>query len=239
MSFNSEDLKSLGINLLSSVIWFLAGLLSGIIIASGRKWRRPRFWSEMMKNKIVVVVGAHGEFDQYEASGMIGTGDALALAEFVSYFRQNQFTNFEISSARTVATSQLGQNLLLIGGADANSISRDFIARSGGKLKTRFGDPDKGEISFELAGTLFMPERGKKLKDAAAIVYMENPHAPDRRVVLVSGCFGYGTEAAARMMCQSDLFAARTRKLARFEAAISCEVLGNAPTATELKCLVE
>lgn len=239
MLVNYEDLKALGINLLSNAIWFFAGLLSGVVIASGRKFLRPRFWSEMMRARIVIVVGAHEAFDDYEASGMIGTGDALALAEFISYFKRNRFTNFEVSSARTVTTAQLGQNLVLIGGADANSASRDFVTRSHDRLETKFGDPDRGEMSFELAGTKFMPERGETMKDAAAIIYLPNPHASDRRVILVSGCYGHGTEAAARLMCESGSFAARTRWLSRFEAAVSCEVIGSRPTAAVLRCLVE
>ncbi|MCI4645284.1 MAG: hypothetical protein MRY64_10910, partial [Hyphomonadaceae bacterium] len=171
-----EDLKAIGINLLSNAISFAFGLTLGLVVTSSRKLFRPSFWSKMRSSKVIIVVGAHATFDEYEASGLIGTGDALALAEFISYFKQSGFKNYEVVSSRTISTTMLGENLILIGGPDANTTSRDFIERSRDRLRTQFGDPDKSEISFKLSGITFMPELGDTLKDAAAIVYQRNPY---------------------------------------------------------------
>jgi len=231
-----EDLKALGINLISNVIWFVAGLVSGVVLSSGRGLARPRFWSQMMRDKVALVVGAHGDFDSYEASGMIGTGDALALAEFIAYFKANKFDDYEVVSARTIDASLLNRNLVLIGGADANATSRDFIERTQAARKIRFGDPDRQIVSFEFEGEMYSPSREKAM-DAAAIVFHRSPYSEDGRVLLVAGCYGHGTLAAAQLLCRSKSFAGKARWLERFEAAITCEVVKHGPTATELQRL--
>lgn len=232
-----DDLKALGINLVSDVISFMVGLFSGVVLTSGRALLRPRFWSEMLRGKVAIVVGAHGDFDSYEASGMIGTGDALALAEFAGYFKQNKFTAYEVVSARSIGSDLLAQNLILIGGPDGNEISRDFVERTIAKRKVRFGNIRLHEISFELEGRVYAPTSEPVRKDAAAIIYHESPYSEDRHVILVSGCFGHGTLAAAQLLCRSGSFARRARWLRRFEAAVTCEVIKHGPTSIEVQCL--
>lgn len=234
MSF--EDIKSLGINLLSNFIWFVAGICVGVAATAAKSWFRPRFWSLMMRRKIVLVVGSHDNFDGYEASGLIGTGDALALAEFVSYFRQNKFENYEVVDARAKGSSFLASNLILIGGPDANRTSFDFVHRTKNNLKIKFGNPKAHEISFELQGKVYVPSNGQK--DAAAIVFGDSPYSSDGHVILVSGCFGHGTHAAAQLLCQNDAFRQRVKSFKRFEAAITCDVIDRGPTSIVVMDLV-
>jgi hypothetical protein len=229
------DLKALAIGLLGNIIWFVAGSAFAFLLARAWKLFRPRFWSKMLRSKVVLVVGAHGDFDGYEASGMIGTGDALALAEFVAYFRQQRFADYQVVSARSIGPDLLAHNLILIGGPDANGTSCDFVERIKKTRQIEFGNPARHEIWFELQGRVYEPT---SRKDAAAIVYLESPYAEDRYVILVSGCSGHGTFAAAQSLCRRGALARRTRRLKRFEAAVTCEIIKDGPTSIEVQCLV-
>lgn len=234
----NEDLKALGINLLSNLIWFVAGACSVTVLAMGARSSRPRFWAEMLKGEVVLVVGAHRDFDGYEASGMIGVADALALAEFVSFFKQCKFNNYIVASSRSISSEMLAKNLILIGGPDANATSQDFIRKSNTLRKVKFGNPDLNEIWFSLDGQYYAPSHAPSAKDAAVIVFDRSPYSEDGHVILASGCFGHGTQAAAQTLCRSRSFGKKVRRRDRFEAALTCEVVRHGPTAIEVRQVI-
>jgi len=238
VSVDLETIWVIFINFLSNLLWFLAGFISHSAISRFREWKKPRYWREIMNRRIVLVVGSHGYFDPYESSGMIGTGDALALAELVTYFRQNRFEEYDIVSASSISPNLLQRNLILIGGPDANTVSQDFTDRVSKDIRTNFGDPQKSEIFFQLEEDYYMPRKYGASKDAAAIIFHKSPYSSDGCVLLLSGCFGHGTLAAAQTVCRSKMFSRKTRKLRYFEAALTCDVVGQAPTAIQLQRLV-
>ncbi len=231
----NEDVKALGINLLNNLIWFVAGACSATVLTMARRSVRPRFWTQMLKGEVVLVVGAHRNFDGYEASGMIGVADALALAEFVSFFKQCKFDNYTVASSRSINSEMFTRNLILIGGPDANATSRDFLERSNKVRKVKFGNPDVNEIWFSLDGQYYAPSHAPSAKDAAVIIFDRSPYSEDAHVILAAGCFGHGTQAAAQTLCRSRSFGKKVRRRDRFEAALTCEVVEHRPMAIKVR----
>lgn len=72
----------------------LAAGLTGFLVAvtwnQMRKWWRvrgvKRFWRPFLDGTPIVVVGRFKEFSAFEASGLVGMGDAAALTEVLRHF---------------------------------------------------------------------------------------------------------------------------------------------------------
>jgi hypothetical protein len=82
-----------------------------------------------------VVLGRFRDLPGFEASGVVGAGDNLALRELSDYFTRIGFRRFTVyyndqfDAAALEAPSPLQENLVLLGGPDANSVTREVLTR--------------------------------------------------------------------------------------------------------------
>jgi hypothetical protein len=120
---------------LSTFAAFLVGLawrhLSRVLI----HLRARHFWRPLVSHDSVVVVGSFRDLPGFEASGVIGMGDNIALNELEHYFASIGFKRFtvhyshHIRWADTDGRSPLQGNLILLGGPDANLVTRLVLER--------------------------------------------------------------------------------------------------------------
>jgi hypothetical protein len=97
-------------------------------------YRARRFWAPMMSEDLQLVIGRFRGLHQFEASGMIGAGDAIAMTDLQAYFGRIGFGGFRVSYVDQLgygdaSGAALRTNLILLGGPDANSLTYDMIKR--------------------------------------------------------------------------------------------------------------
>jgi hypothetical protein len=115
---------------------FVLGLCARWAWASVRaryaSWKANALWQKILRGRITIVTSIfeHPTRREFEQSGLIGVGDAWALAVLESWFKSIRFRDYEIRYAHEVPGDMLnGSNLTCVGGPDANSITRDALNR--------------------------------------------------------------------------------------------------------------
>ncbi len=132
----------------------------------------------------------------------------MALSELNAYLESFGLRNTPVLYADRIDGDLLKTNLILLGGPDANLISKEAVARI--KSTIRSGDPNLYEISIydSIADISCSPSynsSGEIITDCGLIIKTSNPFALNKQILLLYGSFGYGTLAAVRFT-QSDQF---------------------------------
>lgn len=236
----TEIVTNIGIG----VILFAAGRAYPGLRSWVRYLRAKRFWRPIVRSRPTVVIGKHKA--DWEASDLIGIGDAKALDELRMHFRTlhlpsdfpAQFVD-EVSSGAT-----LDGSYLCIGGPDTSPGGRGLIAdlwrRSQTSYEWRRTAEGYPELYDSRSGKEFEPQRpgGDLTEDYALIVKMHNPYCqPDakRWVLLFAGCLGFGTWGALRFSTTSEFV--KNHLVASndaFECLVSVEVANRAPGKVSL-----
>ena len=190
-------------------------IISGLIgVWIGRAWyefqrairlrRAKRFWKVFVSGELQVVVGRFLEFASFEQSGFLGVGDAMALAELRMHFESLGLRDFSVSYADRLDGDSLKTNLILIGGPDVNTITKEAVVRIQSTL--RFGNPEHHEIAIydsvtdRIYAPLVRTDSNEIIKDYGVVLKTTNPFAPNKQVLIVAGSFGYGTWAGIRFI---------------------------------------
>ena len=176
-----------------------------------------------------------------EDSGLIGRGDFDAMINLVVLWASLKQTRPLIMLPADLGDHK-ADNLVLIGGADVNSLTAALSPQLGCQLEAtrdsenhnlvkdwRLGQnyPVRTEISANgHAGEV-------QLRDWGVLVRGRNPHNPKSVVLIVAGAHGLGTFAATEVCVrdsnQSRLFAENKQHRESFEALISYERLIGGP----------
>jgi hypothetical protein len=120
---------------LSTFAAFLLGLAWQRLATVLTHLRARRFWRPLVSPDTVVVVGSFRDLPGFEASGVIGMGDNIALNDLERYFARIGFKRFTVYYSdhvewdRLMGHSPLHGNLILLGGPDANVITRLVLER--------------------------------------------------------------------------------------------------------------
>jgi hypothetical protein len=120
--------------LAAAALAFLFGLMWQRIKNAFLNYRARRFWGPLMSEDLQLVIGRFRGLQQFEASGMIGAGDALAMNDLHQYFKRIGYDGFRVSYNDQLgygdATGDaLRTNLILLGGPDANTLTHELIGR--------------------------------------------------------------------------------------------------------------
>lgn len=143
-SKNMDILIDLSINLIAALVGFGIGWLWKEIRKKIKTRRARIFWKPFVSGELKVVIGRFSEFKAFERSGFIGIGSAMGLTELYSFFKKIGLRDFTVLYADRIEGNSLKTNLILLGGPDANSISREALSRI--KSTIKLGDPDTHEI---------------------------------------------------------------------------------------------
>jgi hypothetical protein len=133
--------------LAATAMAFMLGTAWRRIKNASVNYRARRFWAPVMSKDLQLVIGRFRGLHQFEASGVIGAGDALAIANLQSYFTRIGFGGFRVSyndqlGYGDASGEALRTNLILLGGPDANSLTYDVIKRL--NLGIAFKEIDEG-----------------------------------------------------------------------------------------------
>jgi hypothetical protein len=203
-----DRLGDLGWDVTKDAIKFLLGAAAGWGLKIVRdRWRTRHaraFWRPFLSSAVPLIVGRFGEeLDEFEPSGLLGVGDAVAVAELEHYLAKLGGRP-RVAYADRLEGDEYKQTLILFGGPDANSVTKRIVNRIDSKL--RFGDPETHEVAIEDTAVhptrRYIPSpptrRGDGGTDYGLILRSSNPFAPEHDVLIIAGSFGYGTWGAER-----------------------------------------
>jgi hypothetical protein len=196
-------------------------------LAMGKR-RLPDFWRPYLGEGAVIVIG-HFAMPQFEGSGLVGLGDAMALTEIQNYCEVLGVSHPPVRDARRLGPDDRGQHLILLGGPDANRVTEQVLARIAPKLNASFES-----VEDLLGNAVYRPEgRTNELtKDVGVIIETANPFDREKRVMLLFGCYGYGTWAAARFSKTGSFLDTPTVAAQRgVECILETEVINDTPYA--------
>lgn len=146
--------ESLAWDLVKDGAEFLIGAAAGWALKVARdRWRTRNarsFWRPFLSDDLRLAIGRFGDFSSFERSGLLGVGDAIALAELQHYLGQIGATEPQVVYADRLDGDALKHTLISLGGPDANAVTREAINLIDSKL--RFGDPSINEISIRDTG---------------------------------------------------------------------------------------
>jgi len=225
--------------LVSAFAWVLVEV-STEASTSQKSSKKRALPDDQVKLGVAILVGSHHDDGEnlWEASGLVGTGDAIAAGKVHGYLQNLGVENCEIVSAHNYPGTKLGKNLVLVGGPDANSVTKKVME----KLSTRLqlGDPSRHIISIvdSVSGEVFNPtvsSAGEVTSDHGLVLRTANPFNPKAFVLVLAGSFGQGTLAAALFVDQEDLLSQKTfGSFKAFEALVKSDVIDHWPQAPKL-----
>lgn len=239
-------------DLLVGIVGSLTGAV--LILLANWAWNRARtelrtrrgqhFWKPFLAGDLKLVVGGFSEFTGFEQSGLLGVGDAMAMAELRAHFKGIGLPDVAVTNADLLGGDSLKSNLILLGGPDANKITKDAVVAIDSTFQ--FGDPSEHVISFydSETGKTYAPSKRVDSQDIerdyGVIIKTDNPFAKDKKILIIAGSFGYGTWAGARFTMGEKFLSNPSVKAGHsVEALIKTDVSFGAPQEIELVAIRE
>ncbi|MCR6483404.1 hypothetical protein M8542_11295 [Amycolatopsis sp. OK19-0408] len=213
-----------------AMVWFASQVRGRV-----RSFRARKFWKSMGRRRPLIVLGTPDSASllSWEKSGMVGKGDILALVAIEEQQRKLGFSG-KIVEAKELRSADLTSDLILICGPEGNSVTSIMMDKLGDTISYEFtDDPKSGEsaVRDRRSGRLWVPQydaHGDPTNDFALIIRAANPLAPDNSdIVILAGCWGHGTAAAAEKLGDRK-FLHRQRRSRHFEALVGTTVVGGA-----------
>ena len=186
-----------------AVLTFALGRATPRIVAEVKGHHARRFWAPVAKTDTDIVLGRHVH-PEWEPSGLLGLGDARALAELRRHLRRLYIAEPEVVYDDQLAGRDLAHSsLIMLGGPFSNALIRDLWESLELSWRFEYASPDEFAIIDERTGEQHLPQRdddGNVTRDHGLLVKTRNPAGSDQRFTLFAfcGCFGYGTHAALR-----------------------------------------
>jgi hypothetical protein len=233
-------LKQLFSGLASDWVKVGLGAIAGWLLKIGRdRWRTRRarrFWRPFLKVGTTIVLGRTLDASEWERSGLLGIGDAMALAEVRHFLLRLGAREPEIAFANQLAGDQLQRALILIGGPDVNTVTRDAVESIASSI--RFGDPATHEVSIRDISTSPPSIYPGTADDCGVIIRTTNPFAPAWEVLILAGSFGHGTLAAARYATSQEFLKQEVVKAGQpLECLVETDVVRDTPQKIRVKVL--
>jgi len=192
----------------------------------------PPLWDSLNRDNLVIVAPRWvEEFQRWERSGAVGYGDARALMELAAGTARIGIFNVAIRFHDLLHPDDLDANLILLGGPDANYLSKQFCAANSPTFGWPSSDAHVVSLMDRRDDVYYHPQvgqPGEPGKDFGVAVRGSNPVHPDKDALLLAGCWGFGTWASARMTFLPQL---NTHQLVshgrHFEALVGTAVGGD------------
>lgn len=234
-------LPEIGSNVLLTVMGIFVGWLLPVLRQRIRTYRARRFWRPFSRaERLRVVVGKFDEFEAFERSGFVGVGDVEALTELQAIWSDNHLGQLRERYVGNSASEDLPNDLILIGGPDANWVTRAVLDQRGGVLE--LGDPSRHVVSItdNTTGLRYSPaQTGHDHETDWGVIKMgPNPWEPTRHVLIIAGAFGIGTWAGPQLLRQKEfLMNPVVRSGQPFECLYKVDAVRGVPVRTTLELL--
>jgi hypothetical protein len=180
------------------LLWGLASTLLAFVF--GLAWRKlsqfvvnrraRRFWKPLVAHDVGIVIGRFTDSDGmegFEASGVVGVGDHVALKSLTDHFRRIGFKRFTVRYTDDMALGQsspsetLQGNLILLGGPDVNGITRAVLERM--SLGVEFLIVRREHLDLARAGRPWdVPDPPARLRRAALVRRLAGARTREWRV---------------------------------------------------------
>lgn len=209
------------VNILAGLATTLLGYIIGRIwqrIVDQIPYRRARvFWQPLFTSQIQVVVSRFESPSFPEPTGLVGGGDAIALREISTYLSRIGFRRHKVVYVDEASLDRKN-NLILLGGPDANAVTRDALQL----IDARFQliDPGPGHPAeirdtgpAESRGTIRTSARAAVRtyvptadSDYGVVIRARNPFNPEKWLVIFAGAYGYGTWGGVELALSDHAF---------------------------------
>jgi len=164
---------------------------------------RRMFWNKIINNLIVVTTDIEHEPD-VRSQALDGQG-------IIEFFRRIgevcKTKDIPIVLASDSAPKSLG-NLLLVGGPNANPVTSKVLLELDGKLRYYF--VDGYDIFDKIEGKILKVEKKDNgsgsvvvVTDYGVVTCAESPYKEGCKVIICSGCYGWGTYGALEVMSRA------------------------------------
>jgi hypothetical protein len=205
------------------------------------RWRTRharRFWRPFLSADLRVVVGRFDskEFLAFEQSGLMGCGDAYALAELQRYLGQIGASQIQtVFAGHDYDAGVLQHTLISLGGPDANAVTRELVKKIDSSMK--FGDPRINEIAIRdtTSNRSYAPDNldeDGSGTDYGLILRVPSPYIPGKEVMIMAGSFGQGTLAAVRYLSSQEFLKLPvSKKEGTLECLVKTDVVRGSPQA--------
>ena len=236
-----DILRDIGVNIVVALIGFGIGWIWQRLRQWTKLRRARRFWRPFVTGGLQVVVGRF-EFTQFQTPGCLGVGDAMGLAELRAYLESLGLRDFAVSYADCLDGDSLKTNLILIGGPQPNAISKEVITKINSTFRfgdsARIGSPIYDSLTGQPYAPVTKPNSGEILMDYGLILKASNPFAPSKQVLLIAGCFGYGTWAGVRFAISKEFVTNQIVAEGKpLECVIETDILRGTPQDIRLRDL--
>jgi hypothetical protein len=224
MSAIGDILLGLG----TALIGYLIGRLWLTFVVRRRFWRAREFWQPVLDGHFQIVISRFAIEGFREPTGVVGGGDAIANRLLGDLFRD---IGLERPKSVYVDEAELdrGQNLIVLGGPRENRVALEALARI--KPGLSIVDPGPGipmqvesasglaqDHDAGLSREVFVADPSPdQMTDYGVILRARNPFKQDRAMVVIQGCYGYGTWAGVGLS-QTEEFLRRCEALDADEA---------------------
>jgi hypothetical protein len=199
-----------------------------------------RFLSPFVQQNALMVLGRFLErFRRFEASGLVGFGDAMASVELRGALEILGARNVQLSWASQLQGRSLSDNLILLGGPNNNLISRKFLGTINPTFSWPLDDSNVIGIRDIARSTVYNPtiswsDEGTST-DYGIIISHRNPFSCGGRALLIAGCFGFGTWAGARFISSSEFLDNEVVSSGSpFECLVEAQVFLDAPQTIKM-----
>jgi hypothetical protein len=242
------DFREVGVNLLATVIAFVAGLVFRAAIHRFRTRRNREFWGKgYLTSGPIIVLGSLEYPNEDEPTGLIGLGDTHAVQEVAAALGELG-VDAGLSYSSRLGDGDQRKNLILIGAEEANFLSADVVEGIGSTF--RFNADTRPLTLVDSRGRLGPfaaewvdddPNKGLRA-DYGVLTRATNPLNPASSVVMFGGLYGFATWACARLI-NLDEFRVPYREMIRrydtsnFECLFRVQVRGDVPYAYEILAL--
>lgn len=181
------------------------------------------------RDELIITIGETAASSGYEPSGLVGIGDALAMATIHAMFLGYREITLQTSVVRA-RYARIGQlfennpNIISVGGPSVNSLTRTAMSTN--------------PITLGFDGLTLVDRRENRRYDAlldvdhlkgtdwGMLLCLPNPSHKSGRVVVVAGVYGYGTHGATRLLAELDKHSELSSVASRgfFEALVEVPV---------------
>lgn len=215
-------------NILAGLATTLIGYIIGRVwqrIADQIPYRRARtFWKPLFTSQIQVVVSRFETSEFTEPTGIVGGGDAIALREISTYLSRIGFRRHQVVYVDEAALDRKN-NLILLGGPDANAVTRQAMELIGSRLQLLDPGPGLSAEVRDLAPADAHRSRGEAAKPAArkyvptpdsdygVIIRAHNPFNPEKWLAIFAGAYGYGTWGGVELALADSGFLRQCQEL--------------------------
>ncbi len=182
---------------------------------------QQKFFESFAEDDIVLVLSPHDVDSVVRSTAIHSFLGVLQLVEFLD----NQGYRVRKERADRIGADALAEPLISVGGPIPNKVSRFLLEQS--EIVYGFGDEDGHTIvSSRDPGFRIDPIRtGETVtRDFGILTRMKNPYDKERDAIVACGTFGWGTQAALRVLTDGQSLEYLARFGRHFQVICTCLV---------------